>query len=139
MFIIGELINGNETIIMLIYCLVMLWLNVDYLREYKKIKEGMMDISSEEELEIDPKHISVMLLGLLVNFIRRWFIYLLAVSVTENAVVIGISIILFVASLYDTLFNYSLAKMKKSKTKLYLAMADAVFISIFIIHLFTLL
>lgn len=113
----------------------MLWINIDYLRGYKEIKEGLAEISSEDELEINPNHISVILFVLMFNFIRRWLIYLLAVFVTEHPVVIIISAILFAASLYDTLFNSDLAKMKKSKIRVYLAIADAVFISIFVIYL----
>lgn len=117
----------------------MLWINIDYLRGYKEIKAGLADISSEDELDINPNHISITLFGLLFNFIRRWLIYLLAAFMTEHPVVIVISALLFVASLYDTLFNSSLAKMKKSKLGLYLAIIDVVFISIFIVYLFSLL
>lgn len=113
----------------------MLWINIDYLRGYKEIKEGLAEMSSEDELDINPNHISVILFGLMFNFIRRWLIYLLAVSVTENPVVMYISAILFAASLYDTLFNWDLAKMKNSKLRLYLAVADVIFIAIFIIYL----
>ena len=135
MFIIWEIVNNNETIIIIIYCLIMLWINIDYLRGYKEINEGLAEISSEDELELNPNHISVILFVLMFNFIRRWLIYLLAVFVTEHPVVIIISAILFAASLYDTLFNSDLAKMKKSKIRVYLAIADAVFISIFVIYL----
>lgn len=113
----------------------MLWINIDYLRGYKEIKEGLAEISSEDELDINPNHISVILFGLMFNFIRRWLIYLLAVSVTEQPVVMFISAVLFAASLYDTLFNSDLAKMKKSKLGLYLAIIDAIFISFFVVYL----
>lgn len=139
MFTIGELLQSNEEVYTLIYCLIMLWINIDYLRGYKEIKAGLADISSEDELDINPNHISITLFGLLFNFIRRWLIYLLAAFMTEHPVVIVISALLFVASLYDTLFNSSLAKMKKSKLGLYLAIIDVVFISIFNIYLFSLL
>lgn len=115
----------------------MLWINIDYLRGYKEINEGLAEISSEDELELNPNHISVILFGLMFNFIRRWLIYLLAVFVTENPVVMYISAILFAASLYDTLFNWDLAKMKNSKLRVYLAIADVAFILIFVIYLFT--
>ncbi|WP_379083128.1 hypothetical protein [Metaplanococcus flavidus] len=130
------MINNNQEILIIIYCSFMLWINIGYLRGYKEIKEGLEDISSEDELDINPNHSSIMFLGLLFNFIRRWLIYLLAISMTENIVVILISVILFVTSLYDTLFNYSLASMKKSKLGLYLAIVDVVFIASFIAYLF---
>lgn len=113
----------------------MLWINIDYLRGYKEINEGLAEISSEDKLDINPNLISVILFGLMFNFIRRWLIYLLAVFVTENPVVMFVSAILFAASLYDTLFNWDLAKMKNSKLRLYLAVADVIFIAIFIIYL----
>lgn len=136
MFTIGEIINNNEEIYIIIYCFIILWLNIDYLKEYKNIKKELDDVSSEDELDINPSSISVMLIGVIFNFIRRWLIYLLAIFVTENVVVIIISIILFVTSLYDTLFNYSLVKVKKSNIGLYLAIIDIIFISVFVIYLF---
>lgn len=131
-----EIINNNEEIYIIIYCFIILWINIDYLRDYKNIKKGFDDVSSDEELDINPSSISVMFIGLIFNFIRRWLIYLLAIFMTENVVVIIILIILFVTSLYDTLFNNSLVEIKKSKIKLYLAIIDIIFICSFVVYLF---
>ncbi|MCA0983519.1 hypothetical protein LCL89_05560 [Halobacillus yeomjeoni] len=130
-----EIIRGNEYFYIITYSLIVLIINLDYLRDFKKIKKGLSDISSDEELEVDPKSMSLLIIVLIFNFFRRWFIYLLAVLITENILVIVISFILFVVSLYDSIFNYSLTKVKKSNIALYLAVIDAIYISIFVIYL----
>ncbi|SEH67441.1 hypothetical protein SAMN05192559_1034 [Halobacillus karajensis] len=132
-----EIIRGNEYFYIVTYSLIVLIINLDYIRDFKNIKKGLSDISSDEELEVDTKSMSLLFIVLLFNFLRRWFIYLLAMLITENIFVISISFILFVVSLYDSIFNYSLAKVKKSNIALYLAVIDAIYISTFVIYLFS--
>lgn len=115
-----------------------MWVNIDYLKDFKNIKRGLSDISSDDELKVNPNAMSIMFIVLVFNFFRRWLIYLLAVLFTGNLLVIVISFILFVIGLYDSLFNYSLSKAKKSNVRLYLAVIDTIFISIFVIYLFIL-
>ena len=115
-----------------------MWVNIDYLKDFKNIKRGLSDISSDDELKVNPNSMSIMFIVLIFNFFRRWLIYLIAVLFTGNLLVIVISSILFVIGLYDSLFNYSLAKVKKSKVKLYLSVIDTIYISIFVIYLFIL-
>ena len=121
---------------MIIYCFILLWINIDYLREYKKIKKGLAEIPSEDELEINPEGLTVTFLVLLFNFVRRWLLYLLAIFITGNMFVIIITVILFIISLYDSLFNYSLVKIKNSNIGLYLAITDTILIFGFIFYLF---
>ncbi|PKR77319.1 hypothetical protein CEY16_11335 [Halalkalibacillus sediminis] len=130
-----DLIEGNEDIYIILYCLIVLVINISFLRDYKNIKKGLNEISSND-LEVDPASLSLLFIGLLFNFFRRWLIYIFAVLITESTFVVIISFVLFVISLYDSLFNYSLARVKKSNAGLYLAIADTVFISIFVIFLF---
>ena len=132
----AETVSSNEEIYIIIYCLIVLVINIDYLRNFKNVKKGLGDISSDDELEINPGAVSLMFFVLLFNFFRRWLIYLLAVLITEDILVIIISSVLFVTGLYDSLFNYSLQKVKKSNVRLYLSIADILFISVFIIYLF---
>jgi len=98
----------------------------------------MNEISSDKELELNPSSKSVMFFILTFNFFRRWMIYLLAVLLTENVVVLIISAVLFIIGLYDSLFHYSVDKVKKAMNfKLFLSIADTIYISIFIIYLLT--
>jgi len=60
-----ELISGNEHMYIMIYCLLILWVNVGYLKERNVIKKEMNDISSEQELDIDPNSISLLLILLI--------------------------------------------------------------------------
>jgi hypothetical protein len=132
-----EYIRNNEVMIIIIYCFIILWLNVGYLREYKKIKRGLSEISSVDELEINPYSMSLDFIVLIFNFFRRWLIYILAVLMTGNVIVLIISVILFIVSLYDCLFNYSLEKLRESRLLMYLAVADTIYISFFVFYLFT--
>jgi hypothetical protein len=133
---LGELLFGNEEIYIIVYCFILLWINLDYLKEYKKIKNALSDISSEEDLEINPESLSLVFIDLLFNFFRRWLLYILAVLISGNVFVVIISVILFFIGLYDVLFNYSLAKLKNSNLKFYLAGLDTMYVSIFVFYLF---
>ncbi|WP_343035061.1 hypothetical protein [Sporosarcina jiandibaonis] len=139
MVIILEFLQIKEEFYILIYCFIILWINIEYLIEHKKLKEGLSDIDSEEEFVMTPSSISVMLFILVFNFIRRWLVYLLAVAITGNLFVIIIAAILFALSLYDSLFNYSLEKVKNSKIGLDLVVIDTIAITGFVIYLFILL
>ncbi|TSJ61769.1 hypothetical protein FPQ13_11105 [Allobacillus salarius] len=125
----------NVEVYIIIYGIILLWFNIDYLKDYKKIKSGLEEISTEEELDVTPDSLSIMAIGLIFNFIRRWLFYLLAVVITESPLVILISAVFFVISLYDTLFNYSLERIKKSKIGLYLSVVDTIYIVSFIVYL----
>ncbi|MEW8972401.1 MAG: hypothetical protein AB2411_17375 [Mesobacillus sp.] len=132
----GELLYGNEEIYIIVYCFILLWINLDYIKDYKKIKTDLGEISSEEELEVNPEGLSMILIDLLFNFFRRWLLYILAVLTTGNIIVVIVSVLLFAISLYDILFNYSLAKLKKSNLKFYLAGLDTIYVSVFVFYLF---
>ncbi|MCM3575332.1 hypothetical protein M3172_19210 [Mesobacillus subterraneus] len=132
----GELLYGNEEVYIIVYCFILLWINLGYIKDYKKIKTGLGEISSEEDLEVNPEGLSMILIDLLFNFFRRWLLYILAVLITGNLLVVIVSVILFSVSLYDVLFNYSLAKLKKSNLKFYLAGLDTIYVSIFVFYLF---
>lgn len=132
----GELLYGNEDIYIIVYCFILLWINLDYIKDYKKIKTGLGEISSDDELEVNPEGLSMVLIDLLFNFFRRWLLYILAVLTTGNIIVVIVSVLLFAISLYDILFNYSLAKLKKSNLKFYLAGLDTIYVSIFVFYLF---
>lgn len=132
----GELLYGNEEIYIIVYCFILLWINLDYIKDYKKIKTGLGEISSDEELEVNPEGLSMVLIDLIFNFFRRWLLYIHAVLITGNILVVIASVILFAISLYDVLFNYSLAKLKKSNLKFYLAGLDTIYVSIFVFYLF---
>lgn len=138
MFSIQEFISNHSEALIIFYGIFILWINIDYLRGHRKLQKELEELTPEDENEmlLEPGSISVMLMRLAFDFIRRWLIYLLAIVITENIIVIVISIILFFISLYDILFNYSLAKVTNSRTRLPLIIADTIFISVFIIYLF---
>ncbi|MBH9964964.1 hypothetical protein [[Bacillus] enclensis] len=130
-----EYIRNNLEMLIIIYCIIILWLNIGYLREYKKIKRGLDEIASADELEINPYSMSLDIMVLVFNFFRRWLIYILAVTMTGNPVVLIISVILFIFSLYDCLFNYTIERLRKSNLLMYLAVADTIYIAGFVVYL----
>ncbi|KSU58389.1 hypothetical protein AS034_20160 [[Bacillus] enclensis] len=130
-----EYIRNNQEMLIIIYCIIILWLNIGYLREYKKIKRGLDEIASADELEINPYSMSLDIMVLVFNFFRRWLIYILAVTMTGNPVVLIISVILFIFSLYDCLFNYTIERLRKSNLLMYLAVADTIYIAGFVVYL----
>ncbi len=130
-----EYIRNNQEMLIIIYCIIILWLNIGYLREYKKIKRGLDEIASADELEINPYSMSLDIMVLVFNFFRRWLIYILAVTMSGNPVVLIISVILFIFSLYDCLFNYTIERLRKSNLLMYLAVADTFYIAGFVVYL----
>jgi len=134
---VWELIRNNEEMYMIIYCIIILWINLDYLKDYRQLKTSLSDVSSDDdELIINPDTIFVMFFVLIFNFFRRWLFYILAVLFTQNILVAGVSIILFIIGLYSSIFQNSLTKIKQSSSiQFYLAMIDTLFISIFMIYL----
>ncbi|GAE28804.1 hypothetical protein [Halalkalibacter hemicellulosilyticus] len=131
-----EFVQNHEEMFIIAYCFILLWINIDYLREHKQIKEGLKGIQSEDELDLNPHSFSIFVLIFTFNFFRRWFIYIIAVLVTESLVVAIITCILFIISLYDCLFHNRLEKVKTSKIALYLAIIDTVLIAVFVCYLF---
>lgn len=116
---------------------MILWINIDYIRKYKEFKEKIRGITSEEQLGMKPGSLTVVLINIFFNFIRRWLVYMLAIIVTgNNIVVIAVSLILFAISLYDIFFNNSLERMKRSNLKYTLAVADVIYIISFAVYLF---
>lgn len=133
--LLEEYIRNNQEMLIIIYCIIILWLNIGYLREYKKIKRGLDEIASADELEINPYSMSLDIMVLVFNFFRRWLIYILAVTMSGNPVVLIISVILFIFSLYDCLFNYTIERLRKSNLLMYLAVADTIYIAGFVVYL----
>lgn len=107
-----ELVRNHEDIYIIVYCLLILWMNISFIKEYKNVKKGLSDVSSEDELLISPESLSLIIIGLLFSFFRRWLIYFLAILISEqNIAIIIISLILFVVDLYNNIFNYSLKRL----------------------------
>lgn len=76
MFAVKEIINNFGEGYIIIYCICIVWLNIDYLRDHKNIKKGLEDLpsTSDDELEVNPGSLSVMFIRIIFEFIRRWII-----------------------------------------------------------------
>lgn len=118
----------NADITLLLYSLILLWINIGYIREYKKIKKGLQDIQSEDELDVNPNSFSILIIQVIFNFFRSWMFYIIAILITGHIIVVLIAAVLFLIDAYQTLLGSSLAQLKKSNVKYYHAIADTVFI-----------
>lgn len=113
------------------------WINIGYIREYKDFKEKMRRITSENQLFMQLDSLTVIIINTFFNFIHRWFIYILVVIVKgSKPIVIETSVILFAVSLNDIFSNKSLERLKNSNLKDMLAVADVIYIIIFLGYLF---
>nr|WP_306798752.1 hypothetical protein [Oceanobacillus saliphilus] len=121
----------------MLYCCILLYINIGYLKEHKEIKENLGSISSDDEKEmlLTPDNLGMLLFSLTFNFFRRWMLYIIAILMTESTFILIISVVLFIIGLYDTVFNYSIAKLKKSNIGLYLAIVDTIYIVLFTLFL----
>lgn len=133
-----EVVRDNEVLFILLYLFIILHTNIGYLREHKKIKEDLGTITAEEEKNMlwTVDNISVMLFAFIFNFFRRWMFYLIAVMMTESIIILIIAVVLFIIGLYDTVFNVSIANLRKSNIGYYLAIIDTILIVFFAIYLF---
>lgn len=124
-------------VFILSYCLMIPWINIGYIREYKDFKEKMRRITSENQLFMQLDSLTVIIINTFFNFIHRWFIYILVVIVKgSKPIVIETSVILFAVSLNDIFSNKSLERLKNSNLKDMLAVADVIYIIIFLGYLF---
>lgn len=132
-----EVVNGNEILFILLYCFIILWVNFGYLKEHKEIKKGLGAITEEEEKEMLWKinSISVLLFAVAFNFFRRWLFYLIAVLMIDSIVITIIAVVLFIIGLYDTVFNVSIARLRKSNLTYYLAIIDTILVVLFVLFL----
>lgn len=99
-----DFVRDMEEIYIILYCVMILWVNISFLKDYKNIQRGLGEISSEDELTINPGAWTWLEIALIFTFFRRWLLYLFAVVVIGNKVVIVISSIgvrleIFVAGL----------------------------------------
>ncbi|MCW1928650.1 hypothetical protein [Bhargavaea beijingensis] len=127
----------DEFLIML-YCLVVLWLNLGYLHDQPEEARGIAELSPAEDLAIKQDSIPLLTLSLAFNFSRRWLFYMLASIVTGNLLVKALSVALFAVSLHNSMPQQKTSVWKRKRKRdlrLFLAIADAFFITGFLIWL----
>src|SRR5699024_11237539 len=66
-----EMIDDFSDHFIIIYCILILWVNIDYLRDYKNIRKGLDELPADEELMLDPNSIFLMFIKMIFEFIRR--------------------------------------------------------------------
>jgi len=128
-----DIFLANQSLFILLYFLILLYVNISYLVEHRKIHKGLQEITTEE-VELKVESLSVSLLALGFSFFRSWLFYLIVYSVTKNILVAILLAIFIIMDGYHAVFNTSVEKLSKSRVMFYRAIADTIFIVAFTIY-----
>jgi len=134
----SEMAGVFDEFLIMLYCLVVLWLNLGYLHDQPEEARGIAELSPAEDLAIKQDSIPLLTLSLAFNFSRRWLFYMLASIVTGNLLVKALSVALFAVSLHNSMPQQKTSVWKRKRKRdlrLFLAIADAFFITGFLIWL----
>ena len=127
------MIEFNQDVLIIAYSILLLIMNVGYLKDYRVIKEGLNEMSSNDLL-IKNEDITISLLALAFSFIKSWLVYLIAFAITEWLVIVIILGVFIIMDTYDSLFNFKIEKLRKSKIGLFRTVSDTVFILCFTLY-----
>jgi hypothetical protein len=134
----SEMAGVFDEFLIMLYCLVVLWINLGYLHDQPEEARGIAELSPGEDLAIKQDSLPLLTLSLAFNFSRRWLFYMLASIVTGNPLVTVLSASLFAVSLHNSMPQQKTSVWKRKRKRdlgLFLAIADAFFITGFLIWL----
>lgn len=128
-----EFFQANQLPLIILYGCIVMYINISYLREYKKNKEGLQDISSED-IFIRTESMTVILFTLIFAFFRSWLIYLFAYNLTGNVIIVCLLGIFIIMDAYHAIFNITPKQLAKTKIVWFRSIADTLFIIVFMIY-----
>ncbi|GIO21477.1 hypothetical protein [Oceanobacillus sp. J11TS1] len=128
-----EFVQANQAPFIIIYCCILMYINISYLREYKQIKESLQDIYPED-IFIRIESVSVNLFTLIFAFLRSWLIYLIAFNLTSNILIACLLGIFIIMDVYHAMFNYTVEQLAKTRIVWFRSIADTFFITVFMIY-----
>lgn len=106
--------------------------NIQAIFEYKKIKQNSKNIDDDELLTIFSGKWRLFIIKLIVAFIFKWLIYIVASLITGSFLVIIVSLILTTLRVY-ILFN---SLSEHSKLDLYVLISETLFVGGFMLYYF---
>ncbi|MED4284638.1 hypothetical protein P4679_22220 [Priestia megaterium] len=127
---------ATKDIYLLIYSLVLIGNYISSLREYKKNKTILQEMDEAElqfELDSIPKW-KLFILRIVGAIIFKWLFFIVAVSLTANATLLILSLILIVLRLY--VMYHTLSELKKTKFDLYVLIGETSYTLIFSLYYF---
>lgn len=127
----------NQDVFIILYCALILFTNISYLREHKSIKEELEGMTTED-VEFNTESFSIVFLSLVFSFLRSWLIYFIAYHVTGYVVIFLIVAVFIIMDGYHSIFNHRVETLRKSRIPFIRIGFDTVFISLFLIYYCTL-
>lgn len=128
-----EFFEANQAPLIIVYCCILMYINISYLREHKQVNEGLQDISSKDVF-IRTESVTVILFTLSFAFFRSWLIYLIAFNLTSNLIIACLLGIFIIMDVYHAIFNYTVEKLKNTKIVWFRIITDTLFITVFMIY-----
>jgi len=128
-----EIFQANQSILILLYFAVLLYLNISYLVEHRKVYKELQEMTTDD-VELKVESPSVILFTLGFSFFRSWLFYLIVYNVTKNMLVVVLLAIFIIMDGYHAAFNTSVEQLRKSRIVLYRIIADTLFIIGFTIY-----
>ncbi|MDG5787841.1 hypothetical protein QA612_10055 [Evansella sp. AB-P1] len=123
----------NQDILIVLYCLLLLYINVTYLIDYSYIQEKLKNISNDE-IEINIGGFRVIFLRLAFQFIRSWLIYFITYPLVGTPFIIILLSIFIIVDSYDAIYHFKVEKIRKSKIPLIRSIFDTIFVFIFMVY-----
>lgn len=128
-----EFVQANQALLIIIYCCVLMYINISYLFEYKQNREDLQGMSSEDVL-IRIESMTVILFVLVFAFFRSWLIYLIAFNLTGNLIIIFLLGIFIIMDTYHAIFNVTPEQLAKTNIVWFRSTVDALFITVFMLY-----
>ncbi|GAF63146.1 putative phosphatidylglycerophosphate synthase [Bacillus sp. TS-2] len=122
----------NQDVTIILYCILIFWMRIGYIMDYRNIKEGLQSIESEEEIEVNTKSFTVTIMSLSFSILTSWILYILAYILYEHVWILYVLALVVVLDLYHSIHNKSFVNLRRSKLPLYRAVSDVTFTIFFL-------
>ncbi|ARQ05739.1 hypothetical protein MCCS_00670 [Macrococcoides canis] len=119
-------------IYLVIYAIIIIWLNLGYIKDFKTIKTGINTIDNNE-VWFSSESIFILIIKLIFEFFRRWLFYFISLQIFNNTFNILIVIILISISIFDIMYNFVIKKKIASFESYLLCIIDVIYIIIILI------
>jgi len=130
----ADIFLENQSILFIIYAAILLFVNISYLFDYRKIQEGLDAMEDTEELYVKTESFSLVVISLLFVFFRSWLFYFIVYQMTGNMVVLILVGIFILMDIYEAVFNTSIVRMRDSRIGVTRVSVDTLFMTAFTIY-----
>lgn len=130
----ADIFLENQSILFIIYASILLFVNIAYLFDYRKIQEGLDAMGDTEELYVKTESFSLVVISLLFVFFRSWLFYFIVYQMTGNMLVLILVGIFILMDIYEAVFNTSIARMRDSRIGVTRVSVDTLFMTAFTIY-----